>query len=110
MKRRMTTTIVLMLLTAGSLFAASQPPPGTAGQGEFVPVSTLPSVEQLPAAPFLIGAYVVVWLALLVYVWSIWRRISTGFGTRIAMDWRRASSCSSLSRMPLQTLMQLSQI
>ena len=75
MKRRMTTTIVLMLLTAGSLFAASQPPPGTAGQGEFVPVSTLPSVEQLPAAPFLIGAYVVVWLALLVYVWSIWRRM-----------------------------------
>jgi CcmD family protein len=82
MKRRVTTTMfltvvtaVLMVGTAGALFAASQPPPGAPGQEEFVPVSTLPSVEQLPAAPFLIGAYVVVWLVLLVYVWSIWRRM-----------------------------------
>jgi len=75
MKRRATLIIVLMLVMAGSLLAGSQPPPTAAGQGEFVPVNSVPSVEQLPAAPFLIGAYVVVWLALLVYVWSIWRRM-----------------------------------
>ncbi|MCX6544280.1 MAG: heme exporter protein CcmD [Acidobacteria bacterium] len=82
MKRRVTTTMVLtvvtallMVGTAGALCAASQPPPGTPGRGEFVPITTLPPVEQLPAAPFLIGAYVVVWLVLLVYVWSIWRRM-----------------------------------
>ena len=75
MKRRVMATIGSMLLTAGSLLAASQPPPGTAAQGDFVPVSAVQSVEQLPAAPFLIAAYVVVWLALLIYVWSIWRRM-----------------------------------
>ena len=75
MKRRVTTANVSMFLTAGSLFAASQPPPAAAGQGEFVPVSSLPPVEQLPAAPLLVGAYAVVWVALLVYVWSIWRRM-----------------------------------
>jgi CcmD family protein len=75
MKRRVTMTIVSILLAGGALFAAMQPPPAAAGQGDFVPVSSLPSVEQLPAAPFLIGAYVVVWLALLIYVWSIWRRM-----------------------------------
>ena len=75
MRRRVTTTIMTMLLTAGSLLAIGQPPPGAAGQGDFVPVNSLPSVEQLPAAPLLIGAYVFVWLALLVYMWSIWRRM-----------------------------------
>ena len=34
----------------------------------------------------------------------------SGFGTRIVDDWRRASSFNSLSRMLLQTLMQLSQM
>ena len=72
---RVTTTIVSMLLTAGARLAASQPPPAPTGQGDFVPVSSLPLAEQLPAAPLLIGAYVFVWAALLVYVWSIWRRM-----------------------------------
>src|SRR6267143_1347388 len=42
--------------------------------------------------------------------WSKARRISAGLGTRIVDDCRRASSFSSLSRMLLQTLIQLSQI
>src|SRR5205823_11914804 len=41
---------------------------------------------------------------------SSMRRISCGFGTRMFEDCRRASSFSSLSRMLLQTLMQLSQM
>ena len=45
------------------------------GQSEFVPVNELPAAEQLPAAPLLIAAYVFVWAAMLVYVWSIWRRL-----------------------------------
>ena len=75
MKRRATIVIVAVLLAAGSLFAATQPPPAATGQGDFVPISSLPLAEQLPAAPLLIGAYVFVWAALLVYVWSIWRRM-----------------------------------
>lgn len=75
MKRRVTIIVCSMLLTTGALFAASQPPPAAGGQSEFVPVTSLPSTEQVPAAPLMIGAYAVVWVALLVYVWSIWRRM-----------------------------------
>ena len=47
-----------------------QPP-----QSEFVPVAPGTATEQLPAAPLVIGAYAFVWTALIVYLWSIWRRI-----------------------------------
>ena len=41
-----------------------------------MPVSTLPQAEQLPAAPLLIAAYAFVWVALMVYVWSLWKRMT----------------------------------
>ena len=53
-----------------------QPPQGQRPQDEFVPVKDVGQQEQLPAAPLLVAAYIVVWLALLVYLWSIWRRLS----------------------------------
>jgi CcmD family protein len=40
-----------------------------------VPVKALPQQDQLPAAPLLVAAYAFVWVALLVYVWTIWRRL-----------------------------------
>ena len=49
-----------------------QPQPA---QNEFVPLKNLPQQEQLPAAPLLMGAYAFVWVALIVYVWSLWRRV-----------------------------------
>ena len=49
---------------------------GQPGQSEFVPVSQLPAGEQLPAAPLLIAAYSFVWVALLGYIFSIWRRLN----------------------------------
>ena len=45
-------------------------------QDEFVPVTDLPESEKLPAAPYLIAAYTIVWLLILGYVWSLWRRLS----------------------------------
>jgi CcmD family protein len=44
-------------------------------QDGFVPVDSLPPTEQLPAAPLLVAAYAFVWVALMVYLWSIWRRL-----------------------------------
>ena len=41
-----------------------------------MPIDQLPPGEQLPAALFLITAYAFVWVALLTYVWSVWRRIA----------------------------------
>lgn len=45
-------------------------------QSGFVPVKDLPAQEKLPAAPLLIAAYAFVWVVLLVYVWTVWRRLA----------------------------------
>jgi CcmD family protein len=66
---------------------ALQPPPG---QGGFVPVTDLPPAEKLPAAPFLIVAYAFVWIALMVYLWTIWRRLNKVEADMQALD-RRVS-------------------
>ena len=70
-------TLVSLLLIAvafGAVSAAAQPAPSTAAQEGFVPANSLPQAEQLPAAPLLVAAYSVVWVALVVYVWLLWRR------------------------------------
>lgn len=70
--KRLLMAICSVLLTAAPLLA--QP----AGQGEFVPVNpqTAQGIEHLPAAPLVMGAYAFVWVALMLYVWSIWRRLT----------------------------------
>jgi CcmD family protein len=65
--------LVLLVFLPGALVWAQQP---AAPQGEFVPLSSIPQTEQLPAAPLVIGAYAFVWVALLGYVWSLWRRMN----------------------------------
>lgn len=69
-------TMALMLLTAFLLLApaasAQQPPAAPDG---FVPADTLKPQEQLPAAPLVIGAYAVAWVAVFGYLWSIWSRL-----------------------------------
>jgi len=64
--------LLLMLALVAVPVFAGQPP--TAPDG-FVPASSLPGQEQLPAAPLVIAAYAIVWLLVLGYVWSIWNRI-----------------------------------
>ena len=51
--------------------------PQPQAQNEFLPVKDLPQHEQLPAAPLVMGAYAFVWVALVVYVWSLWRRVGS---------------------------------
>lgn len=72
-------TLVLLLLTLAVSPSAQQPPTGS--PDEFVPIDTLPADEQLPAAPLVIGAYAVAWIAVFVYLWSIWQRT-----TRVERD------------------------
>ena len=71
MVKRVFVALWSVILFAMPVFAF-QPP---AAQSEFVPVKDLPAADQLPAAPLLIAAYAFVWLALMVYLWSIWRRL-----------------------------------
>jgi CcmD family protein len=51
-------------------FAAQQ----TAAQDVYVPVSQLPQQETIPAAPLVLIAYAFVWVALVAYVFTLWRR------------------------------------
>ena len=68
--RRFWILLTSFVLASSSAFA--QP----AGQGQFVPVDSVPLSDQLPAAPLLVTAYAFVWLATMVYLWSIWRRLN----------------------------------
>ncbi len=67
---------MLVSLAAPVLAQAQQPPTGApAAQDEFVPVKDLPQQEQLPGGPLVLAAYGFVWAVLLVYVWTVWRRL-----------------------------------
>jgi CcmD family protein len=68
--RRLLIALLSVMLTAPALLA--QP----AQQNEYIPIDQLPPQEALPAAPLLIGAYIVVWLGLMSYLFWIWRRIA----------------------------------
>jgi CcmD family protein len=89
------TLALALLLVGGASITNAQPaqtpdaPMTTAAQEEYVPIDQLPESEKLPAAPFLIAAYVVVWAALLVYVLSLWRRLG-----RVEADLRDARRTS----------------
>jgi len=63
--------LLLALMLAAPAYAQppQQPPDG------FVPADTLKPQEQLPAAPLVIGAYAVAWVAVFGYLWSIWSRL-----------------------------------
>ena len=63
---------VVSIMTLASTALAGQAP---AAQNEFVPMSSLPPADQLPAAPLLITAYAFVWVAVAFYLWTIWARL-----------------------------------
>jgi hypothetical protein len=65
-------TFVWTIVLVTPLFAL-QPPPG---QTEFRPMTEVPPSEQLPAAPLVITAYAFFLVAVLFYVWTIWRRLN----------------------------------
>ena len=76
--RRLVPVAVMLTLTAGLLptaAEAAQPQTPPAAQSEFVPIDELEPQEQLPAAPLVIAAYSIAWLAMFIYLWSIWRRL-----------------------------------
>jgi CcmD family protein len=68
MLRRLLLAIAPFALTAASAFAQPEQ------LNEYKPV-TGPPPETIPAAPLVIAAYIIVWLGLMVYLWSIWRRL-----------------------------------
>jgi CcmD family protein len=75
-RRVLALAVFLLAFAAAPSWAAAlqpQPPEPPAG---FVPSSSLPSQqEKLPAAPLVLTAYAVAWVAVFGYLWSIWRRL-----------------------------------
>lgn len=71
MVKRLVVTVMLLVGTLAGVASAFQP---AAGQGDFEPVSALPKAETLPAGAMLVVAYTFVWVALVGYVWTLWRR------------------------------------
>ena len=73
-----------------AVFAASaaEQPPRPAQEDEFVPVKDLGDQEQLPAAPLVMAAYAVAWIAILLYLWFIWRRLARVEGEMAALSRR----------------------
>jgi type VI protein secretion system component VasF len=67
---------VLVVLLSGPLAIAMQPPQTPAATDGFVPANDLPAVEQLPAAPLVIGAYAFFLVLMVGYVWSIASRLN----------------------------------
>ena len=61
----------------------------------FVPLGSLPTQEQLPAAPLLITAYAFVWVLLMAYLWSIAKRLGKVEGDIQSLQRRGASSSGS---------------
>ena len=77
---RLIVVVVLTVLMMGTMvvegsrtvLAQAQP-----AQEEFVPLEQVPPEDQLPAAPLLVTAYALIWVAVFGYLWSIWRRMAT---------------------------------
>jgi CcmD family protein len=70
MLKRVMTLCSSMLLLA-TMVAAQAP-----ATGGFVPANTLPPADQVAAGPLLLAAYSFVWVAVLFYVWTVWRRLN----------------------------------
>lgn len=68
--------IAVLWLAPAGLAARQQPAPPQDAKQEYVPVDPSQEKEQLPAAPIVMGAYAVVWVVVVAYLWSIWRRLS----------------------------------
>jgi hypothetical protein len=73
MIRRTWIALVSFVLVGATAFA--QPPQGGSPEG-FVPLSSLPPGEEMPAARFVIASYAFFLLLMLFYLWTIWNRLS----------------------------------
>ena len=78
-------SLTLFALTVTPAFAL-QP----AAQGDFVPFTGVPPDQQMPAAPLVVGAYAFFLVAMVFYLWTIWRRIGRVEADMRALERRQA--------------------
>jgi CcmD family protein len=77
--RSLVSIVALATLLIGGVVSAAQSaqpsPTPRPQQEEFVPIDQLPPEAELPAAPMVVAAYAFIWVAFLVYVISLVKRI-----------------------------------
>ncbi len=66
---------LMAALTAGPAVAQTPSPQPSPQQEEFVPLDQLPPEAELPAAPMVVAAYGFIWVAFLVYVILLVKRV-----------------------------------
>ncbi len=71
MLKRIAVGLTSLFLIVAPLVAQTTPP----AQDGFVPASSLPPGQEIPAAPLLIASYASFLLLMMFYLWTIWRRI-----------------------------------
>jgi CcmD family protein len=84
-KRMVVAAILLLATSSAGVHAQTSSQPAPQQQQapkqlekfEYVPLDQLPPQEQIPAANLLIPAYAFVWIAVLVYVMSLAKRLGT---------------------------------
>ena len=74
MSKRLIIACFGLVLAWAPVLAGQQPNEGLEG---FVPASSLPPGEQIPAAPLLIGSYAFFLVLMVFYLWTVWRRIDS---------------------------------
>ena len=67
--------LCVMAVAATASVVRAQQPPARPSDG-FVPVENLGNQEKIPAAPLVMGAYAIAWIAVFGYMWSIWQRLN----------------------------------
>jgi CcmD family protein len=67
--------LLAVLIVPGAVQAQQPQRPQKPAEDEFLPIDQLPPGELLPAAPLLIAAYSVVWIAVAGYLFTIWKRL-----------------------------------
>src|SRR5436309_942362 len=94
MMRRFLPALFVLAVTSALTGAVTVAPASAqqqpAARSEYVPVKDLPPVDQLPAAPLLVGAYSFIWVVVMFYLWTIWRRLGRVEAEMRALEQRRA--------------------
>jgi hypothetical protein len=76
LKRALVFLAFFVVVASAPAPVAGQQPAQPEQQTEFVPLDQLPPQDQMPAAPLLISAYMVLVLSLFAYVVSVARRLA----------------------------------
>jgi CcmD family protein len=88
MIRRLGVFLISFWLLGVSLLAQA-PAQNPSDLSGFVPVTELPPGQQIPAAPYLLWAYGLIWVGVFFYAWSIWKRLGKVEQEMRALEQRR---------------------